>query len=191
MPKLHWLRENQRASATTVAGEKTWDWCSRHLGDLRYLSAVDKPPSLRRSEGEARPNLVPFRGAEYVVLELEEEQAGKPTGYYLSSITPGELQDRLLHDLPTEIRNRMASGLLPRRLLFDAAGREQEGPNFRTSNGEPCDACGGNIPAGQQLYLLTHAGAQATSGVSMSGKRNVRPGSTSGAADLHGSSGGR
>ena len=94
MPKIHWLRQNQRPSAATVAAEKPWEWCDAHLGTLKYLTPLGRPPSVRR-QNEERPDLAPFRGNEYVVVELREQVGVYKPGFYFANLSPQQLQEKM------------------------------------------------------------------------------------------------
>lgn len=95
MPRIHWLREKQRPGEGTIAAEKSWEWSTTHLGRLQYLRPLGPPPSLQHEGNNARPDLAPFRSAQFVVVQLEEPQKGHKAGYYHSSITPQQLAERL------------------------------------------------------------------------------------------------
>ena len=51
------------------------------------------PPLI--AEQEDRPDLAAIRDPQHVVVHLEEPQAGYQADYYLASITPKQLEEKL------------------------------------------------------------------------------------------------
>lgn len=94
MARIYWVREEEWTGEPALAAEKSWDWCEEQLGNLSYISPLDKPPRLTRGKDD-RPEMAPFRGRQFVVVELTHPVRGQKAGFYLASVTPQQLNNKL------------------------------------------------------------------------------------------------
>ena len=92
MVKIYFGRPGAQLDQTDLKGEKEISWCQNNLGSLTFLSPPTKMPKMPDEESPVPPDL---RNYKFVVIQVEEENSELELGFYLSSLTPKEVWEKL------------------------------------------------------------------------------------------------
>ncbi len=92
MAKIYFGRPGAQLDQTDLKGEKEISWCQNNLQPLTFLSQPAKMPKMPDEESPVPPDL---RNYKFVVIHVEEENAELKPGFYLSSLTPKEVWEKL------------------------------------------------------------------------------------------------
>ena len=92
MAKIYFERPGAQLDQTDLKGEKGISWCQNNLQPLTYFSPPAKMPKMPDEESPVPPDL---RNYKFVVIQVEEEEGELKPGYYLSSLTPKQVWEKL------------------------------------------------------------------------------------------------
>jgi hypothetical protein len=92
MAKIYFGRPGAPLDQTDLKGEKEISWCQDNLQSLTYFCPPAKVPKMPDEESPVPPNL---RNYKFVVIQVEEENSEFKPGFYLSSLTPKEVWEKL------------------------------------------------------------------------------------------------
>jgi hypothetical protein len=92
MAKIYFGRPGAQLDQTDLKGEKEISWCQNNLQALTYFSPSAKMPKMPDEESPVPPDL---RNYKFVVIQVEEEDNELKPGFYLSSMTPKEVWEKL------------------------------------------------------------------------------------------------
>ncbi len=92
MAKIYFGRPGVQLDQTDLKGEKEISWCQNNLQPLTFLSQPAKMPKMPDEESSVPPDL---RNYKFVVIHVEEENSELKPGFYLSSMTPKEVWEKL------------------------------------------------------------------------------------------------
>ncbi|MGZ6203056.1 MAG: hypothetical protein ACXWM6_16240 [Thermodesulfobacteriota bacterium] len=92
MAKIYFGRPGAQLDQTDLKGEKEISWCQNNLRPLTFLSEPARAPKIPDEESPVPPDL---RNYKFVVIQVEEENSELKPGFYLSSLTPKEVWEKL------------------------------------------------------------------------------------------------
>ena len=92
MGKIYFGRPGAQLDQTDLKGEKEISWCQNNLRPLTFLSPLARMPKMPDEESPVPPDL---RNYKFVVVQVEEENSELKSGFYLSSLTPKEVWEKL------------------------------------------------------------------------------------------------
>jgi hypothetical protein len=92
MGKIYFGRPGAQLDQTDLKGEKEISWCQNNLGLLTFISPPTKMPKMPEEESAVPPDL---RNYKFVVIQVGEENDELKPGFYLSSLTPKEVWEKL------------------------------------------------------------------------------------------------
>ena len=92
MAKIYFGRPGAELDHTDLKGEKDISWCTNNLQALTYFSPLAKTPKMPDEKSTVPPDL---RNYKFVVIQVEEENSELKQGFYLSSLTPKEVWEKL------------------------------------------------------------------------------------------------
>ncbi|MGZ3559150.1 MAG: hypothetical protein ACXU97_08580 [Thermodesulfobacteriota bacterium] len=92
MAKIYFGRPGAQLDQTDLKGEKEISWCQSNFRSLTFLSPLDRMPKMPDEESTISPDL---RNYKFVVIQVEEENSELKPGFYLSSLTPKEVWEKL------------------------------------------------------------------------------------------------
>ena len=92
MAKIYFGRPGVQLDQTDLKGEKEISWCQNNLGPFTFLSPPAKMPKMQDEESPVPPDL---RNYKFVVIQIEDEDSEIKPGFYLSSLTPKEVWEKL------------------------------------------------------------------------------------------------
>ncbi|MGO8988123.1 MAG: hypothetical protein ACLQGU_21465 [bacterium] len=92
MGKIYFGRPGAQLDQTDLKGEKEISWCQDNLRPLTFLSPPSRMPKMPDEESVVPPDL---RNYKFVVIKVEEENSELEPGFYLSSLTPKEVWEKL------------------------------------------------------------------------------------------------
>lgn len=92
MAKIWFGRPGAQLDPSDFKGEKAISWCKEHLGPLTFISPLGRSPKLPDEESLILPSM---RNYKFVIVEIEENEGHPQAGYYLSSLTPKEVWEKL------------------------------------------------------------------------------------------------
>ncbi len=92
MAKIYFGRPGAQLDQTDLKGEKEILWCHNNLGPLTFLSPPGRMPKVPDEESPVPPDL---RNYKFVVIQVDEENSELKPGFYLSSVRPKEVWEKL------------------------------------------------------------------------------------------------
>ena len=92
MAKIWFGRSGTQPDKGDLKGEKEISWCQNNLGPLTLFSPLGRMPKLPDEESPVPPD---GRNYKFVVIQVEEENSELKPGFYLSSLTPKEVWEKL------------------------------------------------------------------------------------------------
>ena len=92
MAKIYFGRPGGQLDQTDLKGEKEIIWCQSNLGPLTFLSPPARMPKIPDEESPVPPDL---RNYKFVVIRVEQEDSELKPGFYLSSLMPKEVWEKL------------------------------------------------------------------------------------------------
>ena len=92
MGKIYFGRPGAQLDQTDLKGEKEISWCQNNLRPLTFLAPLAKMPKMPDEESPVPRGL---RNYKFVVILVEEENSELKPGFYLSSLTPKEVWEKL------------------------------------------------------------------------------------------------
>ena len=92
MAKIYFGRPGAQLDQTDLKGEKEISWCQDNLQPLTYFSPPAKMPKMLDEGSLVPPDL---RNYKFVVIQVEEDNSELKPGFYLSSLTPKEVWEKL------------------------------------------------------------------------------------------------
>ncbi len=92
MAKIYFGRPGAQLDQTDLKGEKESSWCRGNLQPLTYFSPPGRMPKMPDEESPVPPDL---RNYKFVVIQVKEENSELKPGFYLSSLTPKEVWEKL------------------------------------------------------------------------------------------------
>jgi len=92
MAKIWFGRPGTQPDPGDLKGEKEDSWCKNNLGPLTFISPTGGLPKIPDEECPTPPSM---RNYKFVVVEIEEENNDFKPGYYLSTLTPKEVWEKL------------------------------------------------------------------------------------------------
>ena len=92
MGKIYFGRPGAQLDQTDLKGEKEISWCQNNLRPLTFLSPPPGMPKMPEEESPFPPSLKNYK---FVVIQVEEENSEPKPGFYLSSLTPKEVWEKL------------------------------------------------------------------------------------------------
>ena len=92
MAKIWFARSGTQLDENDLKGEKEISWCQNNLGPLTFFSPLGRMPKLPDEESPVSPD---HRNYKFVIIQVEEEYGELKPGFYLSSLTPKEVWEKL------------------------------------------------------------------------------------------------
>ena len=92
MAKIYFGRPGTKPDQADFKGQKEISWCQNNLGPLTFHSPLGKMPKMPDEESQVPPE---FRNYKFVIVEVEEENGEIKPGFYLSSLTPKEVWEKM------------------------------------------------------------------------------------------------
>ncbi len=92
MAKIWFGRPGAQPDPGDLKGEKDISWCKNDLGPLTFISPPGRLPKMPDEESPVPPAM---RNYKYVMVEVGEENEDIKPGYYLSTLTPKEVWEKL------------------------------------------------------------------------------------------------
>ena len=92
MAKIWFGRSGTQPDESDLKGEKEISWCQNNLGPLTFFSSPGRMPKLSDEESPVPPDR---RNYKFVIIQVEEENSKLKPGFYLSSLTPKEVWEKL------------------------------------------------------------------------------------------------
>ena len=92
MAKIWFGRPGTQPDQGDLKGEKETSWCKNNLAPLTFLAPAGRVPRLPDEESPLPPSL---RNYKFVVVQIEEDNEALKAGYYLSTLTPKEVWEKL------------------------------------------------------------------------------------------------
>lgn len=92
MSKIWFARSGTQLDEGDLKGEKEISWCQNNLGPLTFFSPLGRMPKLPDEESPVSPDR---RNYKFVIIQVEEEYDELKPGFYLSSLTPKEVWEKL------------------------------------------------------------------------------------------------
>jgi hypothetical protein len=92
MGKIYFGRPGAQLDQTDLKGEKEISWCQDNLRPFTFFSPPVRMPKMPDEESPVAPDL---RNYKFVVIQVEEENSELKPGFYLSSLTPKEVWEKL------------------------------------------------------------------------------------------------
>jgi len=91
MARIWFGRPGAQPDQGDLKGEKDVAWCKGNLGPLTFVSPPGRLPKMP-DESPIPPSM---RNYKFVVVEIEEENGDLNPGYYISTLTPKEVWEKL------------------------------------------------------------------------------------------------
>ena len=92
MAKIWFGRPGSQPDPGDLKDEKDVSWCKNNLGPLTFISPLGRLPKMPDEESLTPPSM---RNYKFVVIEIEKENIDFKPGYYLSTLTPKEVWEKL------------------------------------------------------------------------------------------------
>ena len=92
MVKIWFARSGTQPDESDLKGEKEISWYQNNLGPLTFFSPPGRMPKLPDEESQVPPDR---RNYKFVIIQVEEKNADLKPGFYLSSLTPKEVWEKL------------------------------------------------------------------------------------------------
>lgn len=92
MAKIWFGRPGTQPDEGDLKGEKEISWCKNNLSPLTFICAPGPLPKMPDEESLIPPSMQNYR---FVVVEIEEENEDLNPGYYLSTLRPKEVWEKL------------------------------------------------------------------------------------------------
>jgi len=92
MAKIWFGRSGTQPDQGGLKGEKDIPWCKNNLGPLTFLSPLGRLPKMPDEQSSVPPSM---RNYKFVVVQIEVENGDFEPGYYLSTLTPKEVWEKL------------------------------------------------------------------------------------------------
>ena len=92
MAKIWFGRPGTQPDPGDLKDEKDVSWCKNNLGPLTFISPLGRLPKMPDKESPTPPSM---RNYKFVVIEIEKENVDFKPGYYLSTLTPKEVWEKL------------------------------------------------------------------------------------------------
>lgn len=92
MANIYFGRPGTQLDQTDLKGEKEISWCQDNLQPFTFLSPLAKMPKMPDEDSTVPPDL---RNYKFVVIQIERENNELKPGFYLSSLTPKEVWEKL------------------------------------------------------------------------------------------------
>ncbi len=92
MAKIWFGRPGTQPDQGDLKGEKDISWCKNNLGPLTFISLPGRLPKMPDEESPMPPSM---RNYKFVMVEIEEGDEDLKPGYYLSTLTPKEIWEKL------------------------------------------------------------------------------------------------
>jgi len=92
MAKICFGRPGALLDQTDLKGEKEISWRQNNLRPLTFLSEPARVPKMPDEESPVPPDL---RNYKFEIIQVEEENSEVKPGFYLSSLTPKEVWEKL------------------------------------------------------------------------------------------------
>ncbi len=92
MARIWFGRPGAQPDPGDLKGEKEISWCKKNLGPLSFISPPGRLPKMPDEESSIPSSL---RNYNFVVVEIEEDNDALKAGYYLSTLTPEEVWEKL------------------------------------------------------------------------------------------------
>ena len=92
MAKIWFGRHGTQPDQGDLKGEKEVLWCKNNLGPLTFISPLGRLLNMPDEESTIPPSM---RNYKFVVVEIEEKSGDLKPGYYLSTLTPKEVWEKL------------------------------------------------------------------------------------------------
>ena len=92
MARIWFGRPGAQLDQTDLKGEKEISWCQDNLRPFTFFSPPARMPKMPDEESPVAPDL---RNYKFVVIQVEEENSELEPGFYLSSLTPKQVWEKL------------------------------------------------------------------------------------------------